>query len=142
MVILHQGIMTGRRQSTWGAVCVLFFFNIYMASLGLNCSTWESMVFITAWRIVGACGIKFPDQVLNPDPIHWEHRVLATGPPGKSPGLFLEMDADYTSMCPVGENSLRTCTLSSVSIIFNTSFPLTSHTATTCWQIKDLNFKN
>ena len=25
-----------------------------------------------------------PDQGLNPDPLHWEHGVLATGPPGKS----------------------------------------------------------
>ena len=68
-------------------------------------------------------------------------RVLATGPPGKSPVLCLEMDAGYTSMCSVGENSLRTCALSNVSIIFNTSFPLIPHTATTYWQIRDLNFK-
>ena len=29
-----------------------------------------------------ACGIQFPDQGLNPGPLHWEVRVLATGPPG------------------------------------------------------------
>ena len=31
-----------------------------------------------------ACGIQFPDQGLNPGPLHWEHRVLSTAPPGKS----------------------------------------------------------
>ena len=30
------------------------------------------------------CGILFPDQGSNPGPLHWEHGVLATGPPGKS----------------------------------------------------------
>ena len=32
-------------------------------------------------------GSKFPDQGLNPGPLHWEHGVLDTGPPGKSPEL-------------------------------------------------------
>ena len=31
-----------------------------------------------------ACGIQFPHRELNPGPLHWEHGVLATGPPGKS----------------------------------------------------------
>ena len=30
-----------------------------------------------------AGGIYFPDQGSNPGPEHWEHRGLATGPPGK-----------------------------------------------------------
>ena len=34
--------------------------------------------------LVAACEIQFPDQGSNPDPLHWEHRILATGPPGKS----------------------------------------------------------
>ena len=33
--------------------------------------------------LVAACGIYFPDQGLNPGPLHWDSRVLATGPPGK-----------------------------------------------------------
>ena len=28
--------------------------------------------------------ISYPDQGSNPDPLHWEHGVLATGSPGKS----------------------------------------------------------
>ena len=34
--------------------------------------------------LVVAYGILFPDQWLNPSPLHWEHVVLVTGPPGKS----------------------------------------------------------
>ena len=33
--------------------------------------------------LVAACGIWFPDQGSNLGPLHWECRVLATGPPGK-----------------------------------------------------------
>ena len=29
-------------------------------------------------------GQAVPDLGLNPGPLHWEHGVLATGPPGKS----------------------------------------------------------
>ena len=34
--------------------------------------------------LVGRGGIHFPDRGLNPGPLHWEHELLATGPPGKS----------------------------------------------------------
>ena len=34
--------------------------------------------------LVEACGIYFPVQEWNPGPLHWEHGVLATRPPGKS----------------------------------------------------------
>ena len=36
------------------------------------------------WILVVASGILFPNQGLNPGPLHWRHRVLATGPAGKS----------------------------------------------------------
>ena len=39
---------------------------------------WLCQVFIAA------CGIWFPDQGLTLGPVHWEFRVLVTGPPGKS----------------------------------------------------------
>ena len=56
-----------------------------------------SLVFVVACGIfccgiellVAACGTYFPDEELNPGPLHWEHRALATGPPGKSPPSFL-----------------------------------------------------
>ena len=34
--------------------------------------------------LVAARGVLIPDQRLNLGPLHWEHEVLATGPPGKS----------------------------------------------------------
>ena len=34
--------------------------------------------------LVAACGIYFPDQESNSGPLHWELRVLAPEPPGKS----------------------------------------------------------
>ena len=37
-----------------------------------------------SWVFVAACGIQFPDQGSNPGLLHWECRVLAMGPPGKS----------------------------------------------------------
>ena len=42
------------------------------------------ILFIWLHRIlVVACGLKFPDQRLNSDTLHWELRVLATVTPGK-----------------------------------------------------------
>ena len=44
------------------------------------------LIFIwLRWVLVVACGIY--NQGWNPGPLHWECRVLAGGPPGKSPGL-------------------------------------------------------
>ena len=74
--------------------CIQIFKNIYLfiylAELGLICSMWvlQSLLQYTgslvgAWELlVGACGIKVPDQGLSLGPQHWEHR--ATKPPGKS----------------------------------------------------------
>ena len=43
-----------------------------------------------------ACGISFPDQGSNPGPLHWELRVLPTGPPGKFPcGSFLNNKCNF-----------------------------------------------
>ena len=38
--------------------------------------------------LVGACGIQFSDQGWNPDPLHLEPRVSATGSPGSSSYVF------------------------------------------------------
>ena len=38
-----------------------------------------------------ACGIWLLDQGWNPGSLHWEHGVLITGPPGKSPELLLSI---------------------------------------------------
>ena len=41
--------------------------------------------------LVGACGIKFPDQMSKPGSLNWELTVLATGPPGKSSNKLLSV---------------------------------------------------
>ena len=48
---------------------LIFIILIYLAALGLK---------------VESGGIQFSDQEWNLCPLHWERRVLATGPPGKS----------------------------------------------------------
>ena len=46
---------------------------------------WLPLVLVAACKLlVVACGILFPDQGWNPGHLHWELRVLTTGPPGKS----------------------------------------------------------
>ena len=37
--------------------------------------------------LVAACGILFPDQGLNPGPLHWKCNVLTTEPSGKTLGF-------------------------------------------------------
>ena len=60
---------------------MVFFFirlNIYLF-------IWPHRVLAAACELlVAANGIEFPDQGSNPDPLLWERRALATGPPGKS----------------------------------------------------------
>lgn len=63
---------------------------IYLATLGLICGMWD--IFLDAWELsVVAYGLYFPDQRLNPGPLHWECRVTIVGPPGKYPILLLKM---------------------------------------------------
>ena len=45
---------------------------LYLVTLGLTCGMQDLV----------------PDQGSNLDPLHWEHRVLAIGPPGKSQQLW------------------------------------------------------
>ena len=46
---------------------------------------WLCWVLLAAWRIF-SCSMwdLDPWPGMNPEPLNWEHRVLATGPPGKS----------------------------------------------------------
>ena len=57
--------MSGVAEFLWSPLFFILF--NYLAVLGL-----------------AACGIQFPEQGMNPGPMHWECGVLATGPPGKS----------------------------------------------------------
>ena len=57
--------------------------------LVLNCSTWSLQSSSQHGRSLAAASeVYFPDQGLNLNPLHREHGVPATGPPGKSLFLF------------------------------------------------------
>ena len=49
--------------------------------------------------LVAACEILFPDQGLNLGLLHWELRVLATGPREKSPKLFFKIKSIQDFLC-------------------------------------------
>ena len=46
-------------------------------------------IYLTAPGLSVACGIYFPDQGSNLGSLLWEHGVVSTGQPGKSPNIFL-----------------------------------------------------
>ena len=62
-----------------------FFFSVCLFGCA-GSQLWHtgSPIFVGACGIFAAQGIWFPDQGLSLGPLHWEHGVLATGPPGKS----------------------------------------------------------
>ena len=65
------------------SVVPLYFFKCLSGRVGSRLR--QAGPLAGAWEhLAEACGLWFPDQGLNPDPLHWECRVLATGPPGKS----------------------------------------------------------
>ena len=61
-----------------------YFFNLLLLVLVEECKL-----------LVAAYGIKFPDQGLNPGALHWECRVLASGPPEKSLSFDLDWIDDH-----------------------------------------------
>ena len=48
----------------------------------------DTVFYLFIFFGLATCGI-FPNQGWNPCPLHWEHRVLTTEPPGKSPSALL-----------------------------------------------------
>ena len=71
---------------------LFYIFFLYLAVPGLSCGTQDlqsslqhvGCLVVTCKLLAVACGIQFSDQGSNPGPLHWECRVLAAGPPGKS----------------------------------------------------------
>ena len=61
--------------------------NIYLAVLSLSYGMWDLL----------SCGMQglVPDQGMNLGTLHWEHRVLATGPPVKTPNYSLSLHHIY-----------------------------------------------
>ena len=52
-------------------ILFFFFFNFYLAASGLSCGMWAI-----------SCSLRdlVPNQGSNLGPLHWERRILATGP--------------------------------------------------------------
>ena len=61
--------------------------NIYLAVLSLSYGMWGLL----------SCGMQslVPDQGMNLGTLHWEHGVLATGPPVKTPNYSLSLHHIY-----------------------------------------------
>ena len=61
--------------------------NTYLAELGLSCGMWDRL----------SCGMQglVPDQGMNLGTLHWEHGVLATGPPVKTPNYSSSLHHIY-----------------------------------------------
>ena len=82
-------------------IFILFIFYLFiLAVLGLSCGTqdlccgmWDPQLQHTDSQLWHACGIQFPNQGSNPGPLHWEHGVLPTGPPGKSHHWYYFLDS-------------------------------------------------
>ena len=77
----HQGVPRTKSQLSPERACpYLFFFQlIYLAVPSHSCGmrdSWSSLKH--AGYLTVACGILFPDQGSNLDPLHWEFRVLAS----------------------------------------------------------------
>ena len=69
-------VHTSRTKMSITSVCS--FLNLYVF-------IWLHQVLVAACRIFRTrCGIQFSDREPNPGSLYWEHRLLATGPPGKS----------------------------------------------------------
>ena len=73
-----------RKTSIWYLQLVFFSFQCLFIDLvapSLSWITWDTQLW-HARSLVSGCGMQLPDQGLNPSPLHWEHRVLSTGPQG------------------------------------------------------------
>ena len=63
----------------------------------LHCSN-QDLLLVACKLLHAACkfpaearAVQFPDWGQNLGPLHWEHRLVATAPPGKSPQLLVEI---------------------------------------------------
>ena len=90
--------------------------------------------------LVMACGIQFPDQALNPGPLHWELRGLATGPPGRSLQLILSVqfsgintDRQHSPCCTITTIQVQNFSSSQTETRYplNTNSPIPQHLAIT-----------
>ena len=86
---------------TFCSKCIQFIaINVYYNTVPTNAievdiycpySKWlDIVIYLFTGCTMQHVGSQFPDQGLNPCPLHWKPRVLTTGPPEKSPILVFE----------------------------------------------------
>ena len=73
-----------RQQGSQGVYNYLF---IYLA-VGLSCSRRDLRCGMRDLLVAACMRDLFPRPGMNPGPLHWEHEILPTGPPGKSQSLL------------------------------------------------------
>ena len=77
--------------------------NLHLAPISFCLFVFKKCVFIWLHQVVvAACGIEFPDEGWNLNPLHWECRVLATVPPGKSLYFLFNVAHSQATSFPLG----------------------------------------
>lgn len=80
---------------------ILFYLFIFkklfvcLATLGLNCGTVDLPSLLRHWESLVVARGPATGHRLNPGPLRWESRVLAPGPPGKSPDFALKWKQEH-----------------------------------------------
>ena len=83
---------------------LIFFF--FLSFLVVQCNTWD----LSLW------------PGIDPSPLHWEHGVLATGPPGKSLSTSLRHAIKVSSWLKVTVFTIHPRTPAEVQTSFNQTF--------------------
>ena len=73
--------------------CGLFFYSLQ----GVLWNTKVLFMFLFFWPCHTACRILVPRPGIEPGPRQLKHRVLSTGPPGKSPKVLIVMESFFFS---------------------------------------------
>ena len=84
----------------------------------------QDLLILACELLVVVCGIEFPDQGLNMRPQHWEYRVLATGPPGKSQAYFLVLKDMAKTLSHTQTTSNRVTCLIYIRKLYNSLITL------------------
>ena len=72
-------------------ICLRQVLAVAHGILDLHCGTWDLYLHHVNSQLQHV-GSSSPDQGLNLGLLHWEHRILAAGPPGKSPRVSFRLE--------------------------------------------------
>ena len=71
----------------WHKLFKIFIYLFLFGCTSLDCGTPDLLLWHANSQL-WCVGIQLPDQRSKPASLHWEHRVLAAGPPGKIPPVL------------------------------------------------------